>query len=224
MIPLLVPMAISLLIESYASADGLCGKPCWAVLRNANSSFCSFCRSAEGCWPFPRMNFNIVAAAVDASGPALFYSSLPPSTLVRHVHIQTENSTTLLLLTLRFRFSTKTLRLLNCAIFFAPRSVRKATGRLMLRDEPRFICFSTLCFALPRLGGFFTIQHCVPRREPSRYLAHLLSPDGPLRKGVSLRCSINVYTRERRDSSSAQRSSPDWLWSIRLISALRWCW
>lgn len=169
------------------------------------------------------MNFNIVAA-VDASGPALFYSSLPPSTLVRHVHIQTKNSTTLLLFTLRFSFSTKTLRLLNCAIFFAPRSVRKATGRLMLRDEPRFICFCTLCFALPRLGGFFTIQHCAPRREPSRYLAHLLSPDGPLRKGVSLRCSINVYTRERRDSSSAQRSSPDWLRSIRLISALRWCW
>lgn len=61
MMPLLVPIAISLLIGSYATADGLCGKPCWAVLRNANSSFCSFCRSAEGCWPFPRINFNIVA-------------------------------------------------------------------------------------------------------------------------------------------------------------------
>lgn len=54
-------MAISLLIGSYATADGLCGKPCWAVLRKAKSSFCSFCRSAEGCWPFPRINFNIVA-------------------------------------------------------------------------------------------------------------------------------------------------------------------
>lgn len=32
--------------------------------RNANSSFCSFCRSAEGCWPFPRINFNIVAPLI----------------------------------------------------------------------------------------------------------------------------------------------------------------
>lgn len=34
------------------------------TLRNANSSFWSFCRSAEGCWPFPRMNFNIVVVVV----------------------------------------------------------------------------------------------------------------------------------------------------------------
>lgn len=25
----------------------------------AKSSFCSFCRSARGCWPFPRINFHI---------------------------------------------------------------------------------------------------------------------------------------------------------------------
>lgn len=119
MMPLLVPIAISLLIGSYATADGLCGKPCWAVLRNANSSFCSFCRSAEGCWPFPRINFNIVArwcyfwssvvrlALFWVFFLSVFFFSLSLS----HAHSTTQNST------LIFRFSSMLVitLLLNCA-------------------------------------------------------------------------------------------------------------
>lgn len=114
------------------------------------------------------------------SSVLLLYVLLVSSSYSRHVHIKTENSTFLLMLS-----ATLTL-FLNCTIFSAVG--QKATGRLMLRDEPRFICFCTLLFLL-EVSSLFT----APREAAAITVGPL-----PLRKGVSLRSSINQRARLQR--------------------------